>query len=528
MARRQIKVEFLVAGIVLFVVVGAIGVVVQPVREPDKVLENRFGAVEWNHEQHARMEDIANCQVCHHTDRQGTTEARACSECHQNRGEFDTLIQADLFMEVAAAEYKDDFGPPPRISYHAKCIGCHKAMNQGPVVCRDCHETVTFGSHGMVEWDHRTHSRKLSLDRFSPHPELLAQHDRNCESCHHHDTGAQGDGDYRGCRACHEASLALGQVAATGLTEIGGVKEIEKHRDAKHGECHKCHTEQNPEDDLRSCSDCHLPWRFDAEAGERPNLEQAVHERCRDCHNEDNMAAADAMPLSCDGCHRPDPSWLTSPQLAGVLWSHQRHGLYRNMTCEDCHHQDTPGERHMACSNCHGTGLYDNPPVAKALAKRCLGCHEETKRGPQFWAEMTTAKESTQYYRIDAEEGTIWWDHQGHAIADGFSCKDCHHNTLQDESGQHVTALRARQPWNPTASAIQGCGNCHDREGPRAGSVADGSKAPALLGAFRTVCVECHERLEGGPQGWEAYFAEPVIESQHAPEDNSDSTGESE
>ncbi|UCF67450.1 MAG: cytochrome c3 family protein, partial [Acidobacteriota bacterium] len=115
----------------------------------------------------------------------------------------------------------------------------------------------------------------------------------------------------------------------------------------------------------------------------------------------------------------------------------------------------------------------------------------------------------------------IWWDHHGHAVADAFSCKNCHHNTLKRD-GQHVTALRAKREWTAKAGAIQSCRNCHGKTGPVAGTVAEGSKAPSTIEVFKKICIECHKRLGGGPQSWEAYFLEPVIEEETVAEPRSE------
>jgi hypothetical protein len=43
-------------------------------------------------------------------------------------------------------------------------------------------------------------------------------------------------------------------------------------------------------------------------------------------------------------------------------------------------------------------------------------------------------------------------------------------------------------------------------------SIAEGTDAPAFEKAMQKVCLECHQRLEGGPQTWESFFAEPEID----------------
>ncbi len=504
MARKRINAEILLGCAILLLVAGAAGALLRPPMEPDRTIESRFGDVIWNHEQHARMEAIVSCQVCHHQDRPGVTEPRACRSCHKANDAFEEMVQADLFLVRDKPEYKDDFGPPPYIAFHGKCVGCHKAMKKGPVLCRDCHQPITSGAHGLVQWDHRTHSRKLGMDENGVPVES------NCVECHHQDKDATNDGEYRGCRSCHEPASVMGLTVSTGMVGIDGVKEIEKHKNAKHGECAKCHTEKDPEDDLRSCKDCHKPWTYDAAKKERPSIEQALHANCLRCHNEEYAKVTESMPVTCEDCHKPDPSWLASPENGHVLWNHRRHGMYRGMSCEECHHQDIPGEPHMACRKCHSTGLYDNPSLAEAFKKRCIGCHQEKKTGLESWDRLATEKASLEFHRIESEKGSFSFDHRSHAIADSFACQECHHNILRKD-GVYVTSLRAKKEWTEEASRIQSCRNCHGVAGPVAGSIAEGTDAMAFEKVLEKACVECHQRLGGGPQTWDGFFVEPKI-----------------
>jgi hypothetical protein len=332
--------------------------------------------------------------------------------------------------------------------------------------------------------------------------------DMDCVRCHHKDTEAVTDADYRPCGACHDPLVARGLTTATELRGIGGAETIEKHRNAIHGECDSCHSLNNPEDDLRTCMDCHRTWTYDTAAQQRPSLEQAVHRRCMECHNREYDALEAGMPVSCTDCHHRDPSWLTGPELGNVLWSHKRHGMYRGVDCDRCHHQDLPREPHMACRRCHGTGLYRNPSLAEALEKNCTGCHREKNAGLTDWDMLVTERPTLEHYRIDAEEGPLWWGHRFHAIGLSFACQDCHHNILRKDGG-YATAIRTGREWNKDAARIQSCSNCHGADkGGVAGSPAAGTEAPALLEAYREVCVECHVRLEGGPQSWEGFFIE--------------------
>jgi hypothetical protein len=416
----------------------------------------------------------------------------------------DLLIQADLFMDLPDPVYEGEHGPLPMVAYHAKCIGCHEAMALGPVLCRDCHAPGASGGHGRVEWNHFVHSRKLGIEAES------GEAHSDCVTCHHHDDGAETDGDYRPCSACHAPAFTIDQPTATGLAGFATVAEAEKHAESKHGECADCHVETNPENDGRGCADCHAPWDYDVTARELPNLEEAIHERCRDCHHPDHPSLTERMPTTCQGCHEHDPSWLAAEGVGHVLWSHERHGRYRDLECDACHHMDLPDEPHLACRTCHGPQLFGSPPLAEALEQRCTECHRERQTGLEEWDLMVTREPTVTYFRIDDEADSFWWNHHAHALGDSFSCQECHHNILC-EDGEYVTAQRTGKEWTDQARSLKGCVACHGPDGPQPDSVAEGTDAKDLLTAYRTVCLECHVRLGGGPQTWEAFFEEPEI-----------------
>ncbi len=505
MINQRINGKALLGLAIFLIIVGAAGALVNPGREPDQALAARIGDVTWNHEQHARMESIPNCQVCHHTEREGTTQPRPCSDCHKAETLADLLVSAELFMDVVEIEYEDEHGPPPRVAFHAKCIGCHEAMEEGPVLCRDCHAPASVGDHGRAEWNHFAHSRKYGID--APAGEARS----DCASCHHHDEDVTTDGGYRPCSACHEPAVARGDTTATGLAGIDGVSDTYKHENAKHGECASCHIESNPENDLRSCKDCHESWAHDLQKRELPNLEQAIHQRCQECHNAENSERTARMPVTCNGCHKSDPSVLQHEDFGTILWNHDRHGNYRDLECATCHHKNLAGEAQMACRSCHESGLYDNPPLAEVLETRCIECHQEEHTGLESWKMLIQEETPASVIAIQTKQGPIWWNHHDHALGDAFSCQECHHNLLR-EDGEYVTSLRAKKPWPEEARAIQACDNCHDKYGPAKGSVAGGTDAPSTLDAYQKVCVECHVRLGGGPQSWEAFFEEPELD----------------
>lgn len=76
--------------------------------------------VEFNHKLHSSKLD---CTRCHHdfdkfnNNRGG--EGQPCDSCHKAKGSRGMPSLKDAF--------------------HRQCIGCHKAMKKGPVMCGECH-----------------------------------------------------------------------------------------------------------------------------------------------------------------------------------------------------------------------------------------------------------------------------------------------------------------------------------------------------------------------------------------------------
>ena len=511
MARKRIKVEVLLSAIVVLLFAGFGGVAVRPAFEPDHVLPSRFGDVTWNHELHARHEGISNCTVCHHQEQQGNMNPSSCHKCHTPLTNQEALLTPHLFMDVEAIKYEGEKGPPPRVAFHNRCIGCHRAMDEGPLVCRDCHEQRFSGTEGVVRWDHRLHARKLEM------PKEAGSND-NCIHCHHQDADARNEGEYRACEACHEPVVVKGMKWAT---------DIADHEDEVHGECQTCHVDFNPEEDDRSCHDCHQNIFVDTKdktSTQRPSIEGAIHERCLGCHNPDYEDLTPEMPVYCSECHKSDPSWLEVPGVGKVLWNHKNHGKYgKEVDCQTCHHTDQVDEPHTACRQCHDAAHLQNPSPKEALEETCLGCHKEEHNGLDTWAALmgdrkTEGEDTEQFERgflsFDAPEGRLWWNHRAHAVDYTFSCRSCHHTILKEDE-EYVTKSRAKlDQWPEEAARIQTCRNCHGQEGAVEGSPAVNTKAPKLGDVYQTICLECHVALEGAPQTWDAFFTQEPVERQ--------------
>ena len=138
MARHKIQAEVLLAVAVILIAIGAVCMAVRPDEQPDQTISTPYGDVKWNHDLHARLKEF-NCQVCHHEARPGTTNPDSCTDCHKRLGkpEKALLTHHELKKGQTQLQAAKD-ASPAMIAFHAKCIGCHKAVDKGPVGCREC------------------------------------------------------------------------------------------------------------------------------------------------------------------------------------------------------------------------------------------------------------------------------------------------------------------------------------------------------------------------------------------------------
>jgi hypothetical protein len=490
--RRKVNIPLLMGGTLSLFGLGVGGAWLRPPPGPDQTLLNRFGDVSWTHEQHARMPEIANCQVCHHTERPGTTQPRPCHDCHKPLE--GNLINAGLHVPQNPVPYEGENGPPAFTAFHDRCIGCHRALDKGPTLCGDCHEKKHVGDQGVVTWNHTLHARVIAMPSGK-------RGERGCHYCHHKAEFGAADSDMRPCRSCHLPAAVLGLATTTGLRE---------HDTAQHGACAGCHVVNDPEEDLRSCEDCHAGWvREVDDRGSQlpPSIEQAIHARCDDCHQPRNPELEAGMPARCDDCHRPDASRIADLHIGTILWDHDQHARFiQGGKCDTCHHAEAPGQPIVACRKCHGTGLYDNPSHAEALRRRCLACHEENATGLISWDRITPSRDVPAVFTYRNAQGALWWDHRAHAVGYSLSCRNCHH-TLLKEGTEFITPEGAGPNWREEALRLQSCRNCHGPDGPVAGSVAAGTGAVALDVAMQKTCEGCHQKLGVVPTTWEELLA---------------------
>ncbi len=479
----------MLGAILVLVAAGAGGVFLRPAGGTDHVLEARMGDVVWNHEFHARMRDIANCTVCHHKEHKGVTNPRPCTDCHKLIENQYAIINGPLFGITP---------PPPDVdiegvsepayamqAFHGKCVGCHKAMKQGPVLCFDCHSQSFAGKYGRVDWDHRLHSRIMT--------------EMDCDYCHHKDKEAQTPEDFRPCSECHQPVETMPVSMSTGT---------ENHETLEHGECHTCHTTDDPEKGVRHCTLCHQdmePWPEKGGEESPPSIDQAIHTRCLECHNTKYAGLTTRMPVICDDCHQPDPSFMHGGTAGPVMWSHERHADFAGLECSRCHHMDQADEPQLACYRCHGAGDYGfAPSLREATHVRCTQCHTESSgfHGPRDQEECATCHArgaaGPELFRGASQGETCFFDHREHATSYGLSCRECHHNTLRKD-GFPFTVCKSSLACPEEADQFQSCINCHGRRGPGPLARKLRQEPPVFSEALQKACNNCHDELEIGP-----------------------------
>lgn len=256
------------------------------------------------------------------------------------------------------------------------------------------------------------------------------------------------------------------------------------------------------------------------------DLMELYHVNCIDCHKEKADAGADSGPVTCGGCHREDPAYVSSRRPFGMDKSlHHRHSVARNEKCEDCHHiYDEEAEKllykegtesscrdchleyteenrvsfrlaaHWDCIDCHIKTAESGPEVASG-PQSCGGCHDREKqlaikvvtdvprrkRGQPDFVLLSAPQEELELSRM----WTVPFSHVSH---EGFAstCRICHHRSLKacnechtlrgSEESHGVMLQRAMHSMTSDHS----CVGCHDAQ-----------KA-------ELECAGCHGLMEGG------------------------------
>ncbi len=187
------------------------------------------------------------------------------------------------------------------------------------------------------------------------HKSHLENEDEDCTQCHH---TSIGDTTPPHCNSCHVKKFDA-TFAANHQDEIDPKYCIACHHpiatianfshdahvnDYVEKDCQMCHHDKSIEPEPQACSQCHHAEKD----GDVPNLRDANHARCADCHD-------DFYEEGMEGC---------------------RH----------CHTRElipAKGFEPQACSHCHKRPIDQLvPTTTTAFHKQCMSCHEEYDSGP--------------------------------------------------------------------------------------------------------------------------------------------------
>lgn len=432
----------------------------------------------------------ASCVSCHQPDYDATTApphaaagfSTGCADCHTTATwpgtPFDHATTAFPLsgghQAVACASCHGDGVYRGR---SGECVSCHQqdwdatttpphAAAGFPTTCTTCHTTAAWSG---APFDHATTAFPLT----GGHQAVA------CASCH-------GDGIYQGrsttCISCHQAEYA-------GTTDP-------PHAAAGYStDCTGCHTTSG--------------WEgadFDHAATQFPLSGAHLAASCASCHAD---GVFDGKPTSCISCHQPDYEGTTMPSHAAAGYSTDCTGCHSTATWQGATFDHdasqfplTGSHRAVACSACHGDGVYDGRSTA------CASCHQAdynaTANPPHGAAGFALTCE--QCHTTTAWPGGTF-DHAGTLFPltgahIATSCSSCHGDGIYD--GRSTACVSCHQTdyaatTNPNHAAAQfptTCGSCHTTM-TWSGATFDHDATffPIYSGSHRqqwTSCSDCH------------------------------------
>jgi len=267
-----------------------------------------------------------------------------------------------------------------------------------------------------------------------------------------------------------------------------------KYREAPH-ECNDCHQEDHSHQGFLGdiCVDCHSPegWEFvefDHATTDYPLIGKHQEVTCSDCHQDQTFQET---PVTCYGCHAED----------------DEHDGRSGQECDSCHNptswtdssfdheRDTDfllEGRHaeLTCDDCHS-----DDPFSDSLDMACIGCHEEDdEHGGHFGDQCESCHGVFEWEKVNFDH-SVDTEHSLLGAHETVECVDCH---IEPIFGVPLQS---------------GCNDCHAEDDPHIGEQGtdchdchnesswedevffdhDLTKFP-LLGSHADVeCTDCHE-----------------------------------
>ena len=379
------------------------------------------------------------CVSCHQRDFTG-----ALLPPHQSLGFSNVCSTCHTTSTWVGGTYDHSTAPFP-------LSGAHRA-----VACASCHSDNTYRGKSMLCVS--CHQTKYSATTNPPH--AAASFPTTCETCH-------STTDWTGSTFNHAAT----QFPLTGahLTALCTSCHGDGMYKGKPTACVACHQQSYnasllpPHQSLgfsTACSVCHTTTRwqggtYDHNTTQLPLTGAHLALSCKDCHGD----GVYRRPVLCLSCHQAQYTATTSPPHAAAGFG---------TICQNCHstarwtaavfnHSATPfpltgAHVPLACSSCHGDGVYKGKPTS------CVSCHlakySATTTPSHSAAQFPTTCETchttatwlgatfdhdTKYFPIYSGAHRGKWTtcsgcHTSPTDFSAFSCTSCHGQTQTDAS----------------------------------------------------------------------------------------------
>lgn len=364
------------------------------------------------------------------------------------------------------------------------CGTCHSMEQEvmtwvqgshGDVACLQCHREndAAWVRHEFAE---RTQTMAATPVTPAIHAVPIQMPDERCENCH----APQLEALSRGMKP---PPIQPAASAAAHQPEPLSIRvEHDVHINGNPGlKCVDCHTIHGPLPDTSDSRDLY-------------------HQRCQNCHDEEQVAIAVTGTVSCAACHNEAARVAPGNHKNETQWLKDHGEAGKSRTCGQCHLAQSagphdslsspeafPSQTQDACLACHAGVTMPHQPNFLAV------------HGQGFLAAATGTCESCHSPDQSPIKPT-----PHHATA--TFCTDCHaqpmphpaafmptHGTLALKSPATCTACHsARNPVNaaaPHASAGL-CATCHDTYRHPAGWI--GTHGESSLTAPRGTCEACH------------------------------------